>query len=158
MVGWHHRLNGHELEQTLGVGDGQGSLACCGPWGHKQLDMTERLNDNNKMNLALEPLFLLKVENLILPVQNNWLLSASKPCPPGITAPQVAEVIGGCPRVCPCPPSLCVASVTTAGPPGLARKVRPGPLGALQRDSPGWLASLATAWRGRPSVLCSPVP
>jgi len=33
MVGWHHRLNGHEVEQTLGVGDGQGSLACCSPWG-----------------------------------------------------------------------------------------------------------------------------
>ena len=44
MVGWHHRLNGHEFEQTLGVGDGQGSLACCSPWGHKELDMTEQLN------------------------------------------------------------------------------------------------------------------
>ena len=36
----HHRLNGHELEKDLGVGDGQGSLACCGSWGHKELDMT----------------------------------------------------------------------------------------------------------------------
>ena len=44
MVGWHHRLNGHELEQGLGAGDGQGSLACCNPWGHKELDTTERLN------------------------------------------------------------------------------------------------------------------
>ena len=44
MVGWHHRLNGHELEQTLGAGDGQGSLACCSPWGRKELDMTEQLN------------------------------------------------------------------------------------------------------------------
>ena len=35
MVGWHHRLNGHAFEQTLGVGEGQGSLACCSPWGHK---------------------------------------------------------------------------------------------------------------------------
>ena len=42
MVGWHHQLNGHE--QALGVGDGQGSLACCSPWGHKELDMTEWLN------------------------------------------------------------------------------------------------------------------
>ena len=41
MVGWHHRLNGHELEQTLGVGGGQGSLACCRPWGHKESDTTE---------------------------------------------------------------------------------------------------------------------
>ena len=47
MVGWHHRLNGHEFEQTLGEGDGQGGLGCCSPWGLKELDMTERLNDNN---------------------------------------------------------------------------------------------------------------
>ena len=44
MVGWHHRLNGHEFEQASGVGDGQGSLACCSPWGRKELDTTERLN------------------------------------------------------------------------------------------------------------------
>ena len=46
MVGWHHWLNGHECEQALGAGDGQGSLACCSPWGHKESDMTERLNWN----------------------------------------------------------------------------------------------------------------
>ena len=40
MGGWYHRLNGHELEQTLGYSEGQGSLACCSPWGHKQSDMT----------------------------------------------------------------------------------------------------------------------
>ena len=44
MVGWHHRLDGHVLEQAPGAGDGQGSLACCSPWGHKELDMTEQLN------------------------------------------------------------------------------------------------------------------
>ena len=44
IVGWHHRLNGHEFEQALRVGDGQGSLACCSPWGCKELDMTEQLN------------------------------------------------------------------------------------------------------------------
>ena len=44
MAGWHHWLNGHEFEQVLGVGDGQGSLACCSPWGHKESDMTEQLN------------------------------------------------------------------------------------------------------------------
>ena len=44
MVGWHHRLDGYELEQALGVGDGQGGLACCSPWGHKELDRTEPLN------------------------------------------------------------------------------------------------------------------
>ena len=41
MVGWHHRLNGHELEQAPGAGDGQGGLACCSPWGRKELDTTE---------------------------------------------------------------------------------------------------------------------
>ena len=41
MAGWHHQLNGHEFEQALGVGDGQGSLACCCPWGHKGSYMTE---------------------------------------------------------------------------------------------------------------------
>ena len=44
MVGWHHQLDGHEFEQAPGAGDGQGSLACCSPWGRKELDMTEQLN------------------------------------------------------------------------------------------------------------------
>ena len=43
MAGWHHQLDGHEFELTSGVGDGQGGLACCDSWGHKELDMTERL-------------------------------------------------------------------------------------------------------------------
>ena len=44
MVGWHHQLDRHESEQALGVGDGQGGLVCYSPWGHKESDMTERLN------------------------------------------------------------------------------------------------------------------
>ena len=44
MVGWHCQLNGHEIEQALGVGERQGSLVHCSPWGHKELDMTEQLN------------------------------------------------------------------------------------------------------------------
>ena len=44
MVGWCHRLNGHEFEQALAVGDGQGSLVYYSPWGRKEPDMTERLN------------------------------------------------------------------------------------------------------------------
>ena len=44
MVGWHHQLNGHESEKALKVSDGQGSLACCSPWGLKELDITEHLN------------------------------------------------------------------------------------------------------------------
>ena len=43
MVGWHHQLNGHELEQVPGVDDGHGSLACCSPCDCKELDMTEQL-------------------------------------------------------------------------------------------------------------------
>ena len=44
MVGWHHLLVGHEFEQAPVVGDGQGSLVCCSPWGLKELDITEQLN------------------------------------------------------------------------------------------------------------------
>ena len=47
IVGWHHRLNGHEFEQTVGDSEGQDSLACCSSWGCKDLDTTERLNNNN---------------------------------------------------------------------------------------------------------------
>ena len=48
MVGWHYQLDGHEFEQALGVGDGQGSLACCSPWGGKEWDTTEWLNWTEK--------------------------------------------------------------------------------------------------------------
>jgi len=41
IVGWHQRLDGHEFEKAPGVGDGQGSLACCSPWGHKELETAE---------------------------------------------------------------------------------------------------------------------
>ena len=44
MVGWHYRLNGREFEQSPGVGDGQGSLVCCSPWGCTEMDTTEQLN------------------------------------------------------------------------------------------------------------------
>ena len=49
MVGWHHGLKGHRFGWTLGVGDGQGGLACCSPWGHKELNMTEGLNWTDTM-------------------------------------------------------------------------------------------------------------
>ena len=48
MVGWHHRLSGHKFEPTPGDGEGQGSLACCSPWGCKESDTTERLKNNNR--------------------------------------------------------------------------------------------------------------
>ena len=47
MVGWHHQLNGHEFEQAPGDGEGEGSLACCSPWGRKESDTTEQLNSKN---------------------------------------------------------------------------------------------------------------
>ena len=46
MVGWHHQFIGHEFEQVPGGGEGQGSLVCCSPWGHKESDMTEQLNNS----------------------------------------------------------------------------------------------------------------
>ena len=46
MIGWHHQLNGHEFEQAPGDGEGHGNLACCSPWGHKELNMTEWLHNN----------------------------------------------------------------------------------------------------------------
>ena len=51
MVGWHHRLDGHELEQVPGDGEGQRRLVCCSPSGHKESDTTERLNNNDKVNI-----------------------------------------------------------------------------------------------------------
>ena len=56
MVGWHHRLNGHGFEQAPGVGQGQGSLACCSPWSRKESDMTEWVNNSKKMFLDVCPI------------------------------------------------------------------------------------------------------
>ena len=53
MVGGHHRLNGREFEQAPGVGEGQGSLACCGPWGRRESVTTERLNNNREWHLTM---------------------------------------------------------------------------------------------------------
>ena len=53
MIGWHHRLDGCEFEQALEADEGQGSLACCSPWGRKESDTTERLNNNNGMQRLL---------------------------------------------------------------------------------------------------------
>ena len=69
MVGWHHRLKGHEFEETLGVGDGQGGLACCSPLGSKESDTTEQLN-------------WLKVSLLTLPYLNGkeWKVGWGQQC------------------------------------------------------------------------------
>ena len=52
MVGWHHQVNGHEFEQTPGDSRGQESLVWCSPWGRKELDMTERLNNHGLCELS----------------------------------------------------------------------------------------------------------
>ena len=56
MLGWHHQPNGRESEQAPGVGDGQGGLACCSPWGCKELDTTEQLNRSFRLAAAAKSL------------------------------------------------------------------------------------------------------
>ena len=58
IVGWHHQFNGHEFKPTPGDSEGQGSLACCSPWDHKELDTTEKLNNNKNM------LYILILQNI----------------------------------------------------------------------------------------------
>ena len=72
MVGWHHQLDGHEFEQTPGVGDGHRSLVCCSPWGRKDLDMTEQLNNINNIleNLEKDIVWSFKGPSLILGTLN----------------------------------------------------------------------------------------
>ena len=53
MVEWHHRLSGYEFEQILGDGEGQGSLACCSPWGHKESDTIKQPNNNKTERTVL---------------------------------------------------------------------------------------------------------
>ena len=61
MAGWHHQLDGHESEQTLGNSEGQGILGCCSPWGHRESDTTEQLNSNltgfYSLLMSLKPLY-----------------------------------------------------------------------------------------------------
>ena len=53
MIGWYHWLNGHQFDEALGDGEGQEGLVCCSPWGHKELDMTEWLNNNSNNDKGL---------------------------------------------------------------------------------------------------------
>ena len=75
MVGWHHRLNRHEFQQALGDTEGQGSLECCSPWGHKESDRSEQLNSNNS---------IIKMKNGIFPAIsiNKHVTVTSNSCPP----------------------------------------------------------------------------
>ena len=71
-VGWHHRLNGHEFQQALGDSEGRGSLACCSPWGHKELDKTYRPNKDNYL-LCLTHRTVIGLE--LFPKQRKRMLS-----------------------------------------------------------------------------------
>jgi len=66
MVGWHYWLNEHEFEQAPGDGEGQGILACCSPWGRKESDMTERLNNNNMLCLCFQIVYNHKISLKII--------------------------------------------------------------------------------------------
>ena len=78
MFGWHHQFDGHGFEKTPGVGDGQGGLACCSPWGHKESDTTERLNwtDWNFPNFTIQ--LISKTGVPIIP----WLFKITLPVSP----------------------------------------------------------------------------
>ena len=78
MIGWHHQLNGHEFEQAPGVGDGQGGLACCSPWGHKELDMTERLTNNNSLPILASYTYNLFLYSLTMKVSHESENSCKK--------------------------------------------------------------------------------
>ena len=76
-VGWHHRLNGHEFEQTLGDSEGQGSLVCCSPWGCKESDRTERLNWTELNGPVVFPTFFNLSLNLA--IRCSWSEPKSAP-------------------------------------------------------------------------------
>ena len=67
MVGWHHGLNGHEFEQVPRDGKGQGSRACCSPWGHKELDMTQQLKKQQVLQIVI-------TQSLLYPSEINTSL------------------------------------------------------------------------------------
>ena len=81
MVGWLHRLNGRKFEQAPEDGEGQGSLACCSPWGCKESDMAEQLNNNLLMFLSTCPL----LQNFYM----TWLI----PLPPGNSFSELSEML-----------------------------------------------------------------
>ena len=80
MVGWHHRRNGHEFEQASGVGEGQGSLACCSPWGRKQSDMTEQLNGLKDRLLLVKARWSTRELRPPLPTENRKIKRGGQGC------------------------------------------------------------------------------
>ena len=77
MAGWHHEHDGRESQWTLGVGDGQGGLACCDSWGHKESDMTERLIWSDLNGLVFSPTFFNLSLNLA--IRSSWSKPQSAP-------------------------------------------------------------------------------
>ena len=65
IIGWHHPLNGHDFEQALGDGEGQGSLVCCRPWSQEEWDKTERLNDNKAHSPGRDTSYLLSLKSTL---------------------------------------------------------------------------------------------
>ena len=83
MVRWYHRLDGHEFEQALGVGDGQGSLECCSPWGRKESDTTERLNNKKMRTLPRTREKMLEGLSALRILQFRSSRQRDRPGPPG---------------------------------------------------------------------------
>ena len=94
MVGWHHQFDGHEFDLALGVGDGQGSLVCCSPWGHKELDTTEWLNWTELTIYSLVILLSQFLTSLLFHVQLKWLLLDLHPA-----AAAAAKSLQSCPTL-----------------------------------------------------------
>ena len=89
MIGWHHGIYGHEFEQASGIDDRQGSLACCSPWGHKELGMTE-LNVYSFRNPSTNIIFVLTLCSALVQMlriyqktNQTWLLSLWTFCSSG---------------------------------------------------------------------------
>ena len=89
MAGWHHRLSGHEFEQAPGDSGGQGSLACCSPWGRKELDTTEGLNNSN----ILSEVWALHLERLNQPVQNRGAMKNKKKMPGALSFQKLVSLL-----------------------------------------------------------------
>ena len=89
MVGWHHPLDGHECEQALGDGEGQGTLACCSPWGYKESDTTEQLNSNRYLfsHSSGGQKSELEVHQTVLPLE---ALGEGPSCPLQLEGPRAA--------------------------------------------------------------------
>ena len=75
IVGWHHRLNGHEFRWTLGVGDGQGGLACCNSWGRTESDMTDETQQQQQQCIYVDSKLLIYPSSILSPLVTISLFS-----------------------------------------------------------------------------------